>query len=794
MDKSKVGFNPITNTYNNNLRQSQQNNINKTKNNENNFASHNNYKYQNINPNPNIYKNQINNKKSISPNVICNYHNLEIGGCCENFECARKQQIFCIKCASDPNFCIREEKHEFIAIEEFITNFTDRELINLKNDNSYSKAYIDSVKFLDDQVNIKNDFLEKSRIIQDEINDYYLNLIDHIKKSLDDFNERFEKFVNSKFNSLLTSFDNLNNILSFELLCKFDKNKLVNKSHFLDSAELNNFILTMKQTINNYKKKNCELDLENIKIMIDMKLKNENVFMIKKKFEEIKIEIDQKHLSFLNNLDKNIFLSDKISLRNNISCNRIINSGVTHFNSIYSDNQNNKYFEENSLNRLSLFKEFTIDFNINSSFIDKTFLIFDHSNGNSYLAFPTSNYAIKLVYFNRILQDIDFSVSQEDGGEVQKNENKPFTKFGYHKGQLLTQKDFERPEPVDKFLFYKLLSHGGKVTHIKYYRLCLNTKDDKDLLLSASEDKCLKIWDISNLNKSFDDLNLQYKNNCLRTILAHDNNRIANFVNFYDPLKNKNFIVSSGFGDKIKVWDMNTGNIYRDISDTNKGPNFDTNMLVFHEQYSSKNFMVTSGHNSSIRIFDFDSGKILKSFQHKEKIVDLIYFTDNTKNFRRDDNKDNLFSSNNNLMYENLYLFSLPKIFIVDETGICASVHFEKNEKSEVIFNFTKEKVNCGSSLKSGGVKWNDKKMFFYCKNGQLYEYEIDDFIENVNKLNVSDNYNNLSNKEKNVKINNMIQIGNSPISYCMKYRDIKYGDLIILHSHDQLIKIFKIK
>lgn len=798
-------YNPITNQpINDNLKESQQNyNQKNQKDNPNrkdritigNNKSQSNF---NTNNNKNLISKQIknensNNNYSKNKHSLCNIHHLEIGGCCDNFECIGNQQVYCSKCASDPNFCIRNSKHEFITIEEFITNFTDRELYSLKNDNQYSKSYTSSRKFLENEINIKDDFLEKSRTIQDEINDYYIDLIDYIKNLLDDFNEKFEKFVNQKFSNLMNSFENLNKLTTYEDLFKYDKKNLIERSSSMSYDELTDLIINMKKTVYNFKKKNCDADLDNIKYIMDMNVKNENVFMIKKKFEEIKNEIDTKHLSFCNNIEKNIFFSNKLinASRSNTTSNR---NNKDNFNS-----NSNDYFDQtegSGLNNLSIFKEFTIDYSINSNFIDKKFLVFEHSNGNSYLAYPTSQNTIKLIRFDKLLKDDSFCVKEDAYENLNMDSHKPSSEIKQHKATLITSKDFERAEPIDKHLAYKLSSHGGRITHIKYYRMANGNYPDsvKDLLITASEDKCIKIWDITDLNKYLNDVNKQYRNLCVKTLLAHDNNKISSFVNFFDPLKNKAYIVSCGFGDRIKVWDLCTGVIVREISDSAKAPNFDNEIIVFHENYSSKNLMVTSGHNSSIRIWDFDSGKILKAFQHKEKILDLMFFSNE---------KEKAISKNNkNYNYVNNLCIYLPKIFILDDSGKCVTLLFDKNEKSELTFSLKPETVNTGTAIRNGGLKWNERKVFLYCKNGQIYEYEIDDLFDYFNSVNANNDFNSLSNikslsKNDNVvdlnKIAYSINLGNSAISYSEKFKDLVFGDLLIVHTQDQKIKILKL-
>jgi hypothetical protein len=733
--------------------------------------------------------------------ATCKLHGSDVGGCCECLDCANKQQIFCIKCTLDSRSCIRTDKHEFLSIEEFISNIIDKEIYKLKNDNQFSKSFSYSTKFLDGEVFLKQEFLEKSRQIQDEVNDYYLNMIEFMKELLEDFNTKFENFVNSKFTSLTSSYNNLHDLTSYDDLCRFNKLDLTCKANSLSYDDLNKLIITTKKTMYNYHKGNCDYDLENIKYISDMSITNENIFMVKKRFEEIKHDLETKHLSFCNNIEKNILTK---TINNKISLNSTLNT----------KNDINRE-EGTGLSSLVLFKDFHIDYSRDSNFIDKTFTIFEHSNGMSLFGFPTSQNTIKLINFEDVLSDE--KLSPEENEEIIKSnsndkERGPNSKFGYQKGKYLTLTDVNRPELVDRHLYYKLMSHGGRITILKYYRLCLSVDEQKDILITGSEDKTIKIWDISSLDKSEKDVNYQYKNHCVRTILAHDGNKISSIFNFYDPLKNKNFIVSSGFGDRIKVWDMASGNISRDMIDSIKNPNFDNEINIFHENFSGKNFMLTAGHNSQVRIWDFDSGRILRAFQNKEKVIQILFFSD-CKNL-------NIINSNsctiknitkfydlNNTHYlkqEQNTSYSLPKFFIIDEAGKCGIFYLEKNDNDELLFNLKPERVNFGSAYKKGAIKWSDNKIFIYCNNGQIYEYESEEAFENFltsgtdnkNFLNgYGNNVNNQDQNQNNIKKGSIfVSLGTLPISHGLKMRNIKYGDILIMHSHDQKIKIFKFK
>ena len=100
-------------------------------------------------------------------------------------------------------------------------------------------------------------------------------------------------------------------------------------------------------------------------------------------------------------------------------------------------------------------------------------------------------------------------------------------------------------------------AHSEAVTCVKLFN---------NLLISSSEDCSVKIWDITKLNHYLTNVNEFYRSNCIKTLTGHQGIIISTLV-FYDPLKNINYIVSLGYMDLIKVWDLEKGQLIKDIKD-----------------------------------------------------------------------------------------------------------------------------------------------------------------------------------------------------------------------------------
>ena len=262
--------------------------------------------------------------------------------------------------------------------------------------------------------------------------------------------------------------------------------------------------------------------------------------------------------------------------------------------------------DKNNLSQFECIYEAPIDYTSFANFQNKKFVIFEHSNGTTFLAYPTSSNTINIEYLDKFIDDVTIS--------------KPITNesFKNNKNKQIKSNIFNaRPQKIDdsqnkvssrqKYLYFTLSSHSQKINELIYYR----SSENKDYLLSSSDDCTIKIWDITELNKYLKDVNSFYRCNCVKTLLGHQG-RIISLKTYYDPLKGINYIISLGYGDKIKVWNLITGQLIRNIFDKDDFSSTVKDNYMEIVNVNKFNYLFTANSmTNKISVWNFDTGDII---------------------------------------------------------------------------------------------------------------------------------------------------------------------------------------
>jgi WD40 repeat protein len=622
--------------------------------------------------------------------ISCKTHNSDIGGVCDNFNCKSKTQLLCVKCVADNKNCIRAEKHNCIPINEFVDNFFNKEYHDLKTDYNTSTRINNVFHFLDNSKTVISEFRNKIEDINSIANSLYESLMKRVNDMFEDFNQNFIQIMSNKEKLLKDSILNLTNLTCYDYLCNYDPNLLKDKMSKMPINNIQSTVELMKKSINSLKSKEFTKAEEEIASLINVNQNTVKIFT--DDFKNLEIEVEKTGNRLKSLIKDDLF---KLSPENLSDVTGHINEEP--FQGIQTLNQ--KY-------------SFPIDYSYNSNFLDKKFTIFEHSNLSVFFAYPTSQHTIKIEYFDKFYEQYMSEASTN--------------KTLHSQSQNVNARD--------TYLFFKLQSHGAKINELQYYR----TNENHDLLISSSDDKSIKIWDITNLNKYITNVNEYYKQNCIKTLIGHDN-RIICFKLLCDRLKdNINYLVSMGYGDKIKVWDLSSGKFIRDIQDS--GNSFD-DLMEFY-LWQNTNFMITCNNNYYIRIWNFDTGKILQKINYQNsKIVSILPRLD--------------------VGYE---------FFLIDENS--SSLLLSKNEENNE-FQIKSMNLDAFKTSRTGAFLWNSKSIFIYCKNGCVYEYNLEERKFNSNFLRLGTSY--------------------TPITYGMKFHHHTEGDLLLLHQRDQTFKIYSI-
>ena len=720
-------------------------------------------------------------------NILCPIHKSPIGGVCNEISCKNKNHLLCMNCVSNANSCIRKLKHEFIPFDEFINNHFNIFLQGLKSSVDTSQRINTIEQFCNNAQSIYDNFNAENEKIGSDIINIFQGFLDKINQLFIKFNQDFISFIKTKENELNTALNNLIKQSYFDKLEGFDQNALTQKIMSLkDFNSLNNLIGDMKKCIVNLGSDMTVRDIEKVKEIININgekvikyfrdefnvLENESI----KRFNLYNAKIKEKMFSNDINYPSNEIPIQNLNINNNTNNNYIqtktygktIQSNNNTFNNSNVYNQNNNPFNNNLNNnniiqppkisvqtftninekiidsnikdRLAQYNciyESPIDYTSFSNFPNKKFIVFEHSNGKTLFAYPTSNNTINIEFLDSFI---------EDANPVEPITNATFNKSKQTKSNIFNP----RPQKIDesynkinnrqKYLYFTLSSHSSKINEIIYYR----SDKNKDYLISSSDDGTIKIWEITNLEKYFKDASSFYRTNCIKTLTGHQG-RIVSLKTYYDPLKAINYIISLGYGDKIKVWNLVTGQLIKDIYDFDNFSQTIKDSFMEIANINKVNYLFTAnGMNNKISIWDFESGEIIKQITYsipdgtfgKKKIVALYYFN--------------------------------SRLYIIDDIGPCGYIDLTSNDFKLINCNF---KLSNKNDVRIGVFPFfKGAYLCIYCKNGEVYQYDFE-----TNEL------------------CDQFKMGNKGtfISYAMEYMHHTKREIIILHCGDYHIKIF---
>lgn len=627
----------------------------------------------------------------------CKEHHSDIGGSCNNFDCKCANQLFCVKCSVDPNLCIRKLNHNIIPVIELVDNY-DLELKKLQTNFNYKEDLTNLENILKNVEDFNNKFKLKIDKINSQINSSFENLSKTINDEYETFNKAFLEAICIKEKNLENSIFNLFSITNFDFLCEFNKEELIKRMDKMNFETLNTTILKIKLSLRTLKNKAYLKDM--LQINNALHIDDDYFINLDVKFNNLLIEV-----------------------KNECEINR--KAMVESFNKLQeSEHLQDKKIK--SLQTMNLMYSETIDYSINSNFLNKKFTVFEHSNGEIMLAYPTSQNTIKIEIFSKIFDTLNLTQYSENSNLNNSGILNTFpTNNSLHNNLDVNSRDH--------LLYFKLQSHGAQITEIVYFKL----KDNNsvaDLLISASEDKSIKIWNITSLQKYKDikDMDEYYKINNVRTMLGH-NGKISCMLPFYSEEHGKDYLVSLGLNDKIKIWEIKLGILSKEIGETNL--NQDSVVNVYKSKENKTVYIITGNHKGTIRVFNFDLGILIYTAKYPNVISSIV-----------DIGND--------------------QFFIVDVIGKCAILNFD-NFPSLNTFSLLNTSIEDYKTERIAGISFEDS-ILFYCKNGMIYEYSL---------------------KEKQVIGSKKISL--KAITCCLNFKHAIYKSLLFIHSQDQRLNIF---
>ena len=143
-----------------------------------------------------------------------------------------------------------------------------------------------------------------------------------------------------------------------------------------------------------------------------------------------------------------------------------------------------------------------------------------------------------------------------------------------------------------------------KDAHVKDIHSCrhfVDIKNNKDLLITCSYDKSIRVWDIENLEKPLIDIQNAHSNGFIFTscILSHE--KIP-----------ENYIISGADDENIKIFDFNGKFLDKSVKVSDY-----VNLLDVYYYKREKKFCIINANSHDIRIYNFDDLKIYKTYIEK---------------------------------------------------------------------------------------------------------------------------------------------------------------------------------
>jgi len=143
-----------------------------------------------------------------------------------------------------------------------------------------------------------------------------------------------------------------------------------------------------------------------------------------------------------------------------------------------------------------------------------------------------------------------------------------------------------------------------KDAHIKDIHSCrhfVDIKNNKDLLITCSYDKSIRVWNIENLEKPLIDIQNAHSNGFIFTscILSHEK-------------MPENYIISGADDENIKIFDYNGKFLDKSVKVSDY-----VNLLDVYYYKREKKFCIINANSHDIRIYSFDDLKIYKTYIEK---------------------------------------------------------------------------------------------------------------------------------------------------------------------------------
>ena len=469
---------------------------------------------------------------------ICDIHGIPCIGVCGSSSCKEKSKFLCIKCIKAGDTCITKQKHELVTLSEMIYRFF------LKMENK-------SLDLLQIQT------MEK--IIQ-KLNEEDFNNILSNYKTVQSMNIKKYEEIKKLFSDIVT-----------DLIQTFKNNNI---------SELNDIKYKLKNQADNN-------DIQDINLIFNMKLPNN--LSIKKK-ENI--------IQFINETYKNTPAKDLVNQAKLFSnthkvskLSRLFNGKIT-INETTSLNDEKKKNLEEKID--SILNEFESKFDEELSKIGQKFIL------------PKENMSIYTYYnlTNKFINDPNELVFKQDicsNSHKTNSIDRVFCAFKSFNGEPLvvwgsTSLNIEFYDcNKDKIVKTIFQAHKQTIFSCRHYP---DVRLRKDYIITSSNDRSVKVWDITK-----DNYDLYISN-------VHNGYYIYSVSLLCHIHKETNYIITSCPNEKMKVWDF-SGAYLRNFGQSNESTYF---IDIFYNKIQKKYFIINANSND-VKSYHFETGDLYQKYK-----------------------------------------------------------------------------------------------------------------------------------------------------------------------------------
>ena len=470
--------------------------------------------------------------------LICEEHGIPCVGFCSEVKCKNEFKFFCMKCIKEGKTCIIQENHELITISELLNRYFIKEGNKQKN-------------------------ITQIKIMSEILNDCGQKQIDDIINNFGEINSNAQK--------------------NFEPI-KLGLNQILNEV-FLNFYDMNN--AKLKEI-----KKDSKLNMDNLKNM-------QQILNIKlPKFDRKDINDDKKLIEFMNSGYKLSSPKDFVNTlkflddSNNFSDSVKNLSKQAYVDKITSEKEEKRKKLESKIDEI--LGEIEDRFDAKLANLKSEILISKNDAMNIITAYSVSK-------FKNDPTNLVFKADLCSNAHKTNTIDKVFCTFKSFDGRYLLvwgtgaySLEFYDLE-LDKVIKSIPNIHSRTVFSCRHYP---NLNKRIDYILTSSQDRAVKVWDITTYKLVVSVPNVHFSQYIYSASL------LFNYIN------DETYIITSAPNERMKVFNF-SGRFQRDFGQSDESTYF---IDVYLNSYNKKYYIINAN-SSDVKSYLFETGELYKNYK-----------------------------------------------------------------------------------------------------------------------------------------------------------------------------------